>query len=87
MLDKAFGIKQVGEDMTKEPLVNIAGSMIMSAETEEDKMIAINIFGQTLVGLMAHAMAELLLSEEDFATLTATIDELVAIGEEAEEDN
>ena len=87
MLDKAFGMKQVGEDMTKEPLVNIAGAMIMSAETEEDKMIAINIFGQTLVGLMAHAMAELLLSEEDFATLTATIDELVAIGEEAEEDN
>ena len=85
MLDKAFGMKQVGEDMTKEPLVNIAGAMIMSAETEEDKMIAINLFGQTLVGLMSHAMAELLLSEEDFATLTATIDELVAIGEEAEE--
>jgi len=85
MLDKAFGMKQVGEDMTKEPLVNIASAMIMSAETKEDKIIAINIFGQTLVGLMAHAMAQLLLSEEDFATLTATIDELVAIGEEAEE--
>lgn len=87
MIDKAFGIKQVGEDMTKEPMVNIAGAMIMSAETEEDRAIAINLFGQTLVGLMAHAMAELLLSEEDFATLTATIDELVAIGDEAEESN
>lgn len=87
MLDKAFGMKTVANQMAQDPMVNIAGSMIMSAETEEDKAIAINIFGQTLVGLMAHAMAELLLSEEDFATLTATIDELVAIGDEAEGDN
>jgi len=79
MIDKAFGMKQVAEEMTKEPMVNIASSMIMSAETEEDKMIAINIFGQTLVGLMAYAMAELLLTEQDFADLTATINELVEI--------
>lgn len=87
MLDKAFGMKTIANEMAQEPLVNIAGMMIMSAETEEDKAQAINLFGQTLVGLMAHAMAELLLSEQDFADLTATIDELVAIGEEAEEDN
>lgn len=87
MLDKAFGMKQVANDMAQEPMVNFAGQLIMSAETDEEKSMAINLFGQTLVGLMAHAMAELLLSEEDFATLTATIDELVAIGEEAEEDN
>ncbi len=87
MLDKAFGMKQVANDMAQEPMVNFAGQLIMSAETDEEKSMAINLFGQTLVGLMAHAMAELLLSEEDFATLTATIDELVAIGEEAEESN
>jgi len=79
MIDKAFGMKQVAEEMTKEPMVNIASSMILSAETEEDKVIAINIFGQTLVGLMAYAMAELLLTEQDFADLTATINELVEI--------
>lgn len=79
MIDKAFGMKQVAEEMTKEPMVNIASAMIMSAETEEDKMIAINIFGQTLVGLMAYSMAELLLTEQDFADLTATINELVEI--------
>ncbi len=87
MLDKAFGMKQVANDMAQEPMVNFAGQLIMSAETDEEKSMAINLFGQTLVGLMAHAMAELLLSEEDFATLTATIDELVAIGDEAEESN
>lgn len=85
MLDKAFGMKQVAEDMTKDTMVNIAGSMILSAETEEDKMIAINIFGQTLVGLMAHAMSQLLLSAEDFAELTKTIDELNSIAQEAED--
>jgi hypothetical protein len=82
MLDKAFGMKNIANEMAQDPMVNIAGSMIMSAETEEDKAIAINIFGQTLVGLMAHAMSELLLSEEDFATLTATIHELVEMGED-----
>ncbi len=85
MLDKAFGMKQVANDMAQEPLVNIAGAMIMSAETEEERAFALNLFGQTLVGLMAHAMAELLLSEEDFATLTATIDELVEIQENGED--
>lgn len=85
MLDKAFGLKQVAEDLTKDTMVNIAGSMIMSAETEEDKAIAINIFGQTLVGLMAHAMSQLLLSAEDFAELTKTIDELNSIAQEAED--
>ena len=79
MIDKAFGIKAVGEQMAQDPMVNIAASMIMYAETEEDKAIAINTFGQTLVGLMAHAMSQLLLSEQDFADLTSTIDELVEI--------
>lgn len=85
MIDKAFGIKEVGESMTQEPMVNIAASMIMSAETEEEKQIAINLFGQTLVGLMAHAMSQLLLSEQDFADLTATIDELVEIEQNGED--
>jgi len=85
MIDKAFGMKQVAEDMTKDTMVNTAGAMIMYAETEEDRAIAINIFGQTLVGLMAHAMSELLLSEEDFAVLTQTIEELNNIAQEAED--
>jgi hypothetical protein len=59
--------------------------MIMSAETEEEKMFAINLFGQTLVGLMAYAMSELMLSEEDFASLTATIEELTAIEQNGED--
>lgn len=87
MIDKAFGLKQVAENLTKDVMVNQAGAMIMYAETEEDKMIAINIFGQTLVGLMAHAMSELLLSPEDFAMLTKTIDELNSIAQEAEDNN
>ena len=86
MIDKAFGMREIAEEMTKEPMVNIAGAMIMSAETDEEKMFAINTFGQTLVGLMAYAMSELMLSAEDFATLTATIDELTAM-EQAGEDN
>jgi hypothetical protein len=79
MLDKAFGMKQVADEMASDPMVNTAGAMIMFAETEEDRAIAINLFGQTLVGLMAHAMSQLLLSEQDFADLTSTIDELVEI--------
>ena len=77
MIDKAFGMREVSERMTQDPMVNIAASMIMSAETDEEKMMAVNTFGQTLVGLMAFAMSELLLSAEDFQALTATIDELV----------
>ena len=86
MIDKAFAMRELAGEMTQEPMVNIAGAMIMSAETDEDKAQAINLFGQTLVGLMAYAMSELLLSEEDFASLTATIAELTAI-EQAGEDN
>lgn len=82
MLDKAFGMRDVAERMSQDPMAQMAGAMIMSAETDEQKMFAINTFGQTLVGLMAYAMSELLLSEEDFASLTATIDELVAMGED-----
>jgi hypothetical protein len=85
MLDKAFGMKEVAEQMASDPMVNTAGAMIMFAETEEDRAIAINLFGQTLVGLMAHAMSELLLSAEDFAELTKTIDELTSIAQEAED--
>jgi len=85
MIDVAFGMKQVGEQMTQEPMVNIASGMIMFAETQEDREIAINLFGQTLVGLMAHAMSELLLSAEDFAELTKTIDELNSISQQAED--
>lgn len=85
MIDKAFAMREVAGQMTQEPMVQIAGAMIMSAETDEDKMIAVNMFGQTLVGLMAHAMAELLLTEQDFADLTATIDELVEIEQNGED--
>ena len=85
MLDKAFGMKQVAEQMTQDPMVNIAAGMIMVAETDEQRQYAVNAFGQTLVGLMAYAMAELLLSEQDFADLTATINELVEINESGED--
>jgi len=85
MLDKAFGMKQVAEDVSQDVMAQTAASMVLFAETQEDREIAINIFGQTLVGLMAHAMSELLLSAEDFAELTKTIDELNAIAEEAED--
>lgn len=85
MIDKAFGMRQVAEEMTKDPMVNMAGAMILSAETEEEKMMAVNMFGQTLVGLMAYAMAELLLSEQDFADLTSTINELVEIQQNGED--
>ena len=85
MLDKAFGMREVAERMTQDPMVNIAGAMIISAETDEERMYAVNTFGQTLVGLMAYAMAELLLSEQDFADLTATINELVEINESGED--
>lgn len=79
MIDKAFGMKQVAEEMANDPMVHTAGAMIMYAETDEEKQFAINNFGQTLVGLMAYAMSELLLSEQDFADLSATIEELVEI--------
>lgn len=85
MIDKAFGMREVANQMTQEPMVNIASAMIMSAEDEEQKELAINLFGSTLVGLMAHAMAELLLSAEDFQALTNTIEELNAIAQEAED--
>lgn len=85
MLDKAFGMREVSEQMTQEPMVQMAGAMIMSAETDEEKMMAVNLFGQTLVGLMAYAMAELLLTEQDFADLTATINELVEIQQNGED--
>jgi uncharacterized membrane protein affecting hemolysin expression len=85
MIDKAFGMREVASQMTQEPMANIAASMIMSAETDEEKKMAINTFGQTLVGLMAYAMSELLLSAEDFQALTATIDELTAIEQNGED--
>lgn len=85
MIDKAFAMRELAEEMTKEPMVNIAGAMIMSAETDEEKMYAVNLFGQTLVGLMAYAMSELLLSEQDFADLTSTINELVEIQQNGED--
>lgn len=82
MIDKAFGMREVADQMTKEPMVNMASALILSADTEEEKMYAINLFGSTLVGLMAHAMSELLLSEEDFSSLTKTIEELNKMGQE-----
>jgi hypothetical protein len=86
MLDKAFGLKRVTEDITKDPMVMYAGFLVMEAETEDERNAALNNFGNTITGLMAFAMSELLLSEEDFTALTDTIGELIEIGEIGEED-
>jgi hypothetical protein len=80
MLDKAFALKKVTEDISTDPMVMYAGFLVMEAETEEERNSALNNFGQTITGLMAFAMSELLLSEEDFTALTATIGELIEIG-------
>jgi hypothetical protein len=79
MIDKAFGLKAVTEEVSQDPMVMYAGHLVMEAETEDERNYALNVFGQTISGLMAYAMSELLLSEQDFADLTATIDELVEI--------
>lgn len=86
MLDKAFGMKQVTEEIAHDPMVMYAGFLVMEAETEEERNQALNNFGQTISGLMAYAMSQLLLSEEDFTALTETIGELIEIGG-MEEDN
>jgi len=80
MLDKAFALRKVSEDIAVDPMVMYAGFLVMEAETEDERNIALNNFGQTITGLMAHAMSELFLSEEDFTALTATIGELIEIG-------
>jgi hypothetical protein len=85
MIDKAFGLKQVAEDVSQDVMTQTAASMVLFAETQEDRQIALNIFGQTITGLMAHAMSQLLLSEEDFRVLTQTIEELNDIQKEAED--
>jgi hypothetical protein len=85
MLDKAFGLKQVTEEVSQDPMVMYAGFLVMEAETEDERNHALNVFGQTLTGLMAYAMSQLLLSEEDFTALTETIGELVEIGEVGED--
>jgi hypothetical protein len=85
MIDVAFGLRQVGEDVSQDVMTQTAASMVLYAETDEDRRIALNIFGQTITGLMAHAMSQLLMSEEDFQALTQTIDELNTISQEAED--
>jgi hypothetical protein len=86
MLDKAFGLKEVTEQIPFDPSVMYAGFLVMEAETEDERNHALNVFGSTITGLMAYAMSELLLSEEDFTALTETIGELVEIGIIGEED-
>ena len=86
MLDKAFALKKVSEDISADPMVMYAGFLVMEAETEDERNIALNNFGQTITGLMAFAMSELLLSEEDFTALTETIGELIEIGGMGEKD-
>jgi hypothetical protein len=86
MLDKAFALRKVSEDIAVDPMVMYAGFLVMEAETEDERNIALNNFGQTITGLMAFAMSELLLSEEDFTALTDTIGELIEIGEIGKED-
>jgi hypothetical protein len=85
MIDVAFGLRQVGEDVSQYVMTQTAASMVLFAETDEDRQIALNIFGQTITGLMAHAMSQLLMSEEDFQALTQTIEELNDIAQEAED--
>ena len=83
MIDKAFGLRQVAEDVSQDIMTQTAAGMVLFAETDEDRQIALNIFGQTVTGLMAHAMSQLLLSEEDFRVLTQTIEELNDMAQEA----
>ena len=85
MIDKAFGLKQVAEDVSQDIMTQTAAGMVLFAETDKDRQIALNIFGQTVTGLMAHAMSQLLLSEEDFRVLTQTIEELNDMAQEAED--
>ena len=85
MIDKAFGLRQVAEDVSQDVMTQTAAGMVLFAETDEDRQIALNIFGQTVTGLMAHAMSQLLLSEEDFRVLTQTIEELNDMAQEAED--
>lgn len=85
MLDKAFALRKVSEDIAVDPMVMYAGFLVMEAETEEERNVALNNFGQTITGLMAFAMSELLLSKEDFTALTSTIGELIEIGELGED--
>jgi hypothetical protein len=85
MIDKAFGMREVVQDVSQDVMTQTAASMVLFAETDEDRQIALNIFGQTVTGLMAHAMSQLLMSEEDFQALTQTIEELNNISQEAED--
>ena len=85
MIDKAFGLKQIAYEVSQDTMTQTAAGMVMFAETDEDREIALNIFGQTVTGLMAHAMSQLFLSEEDFRVLTQTIEELNTISMEAED--
>ena len=85
MIDVAFGLRQVAQDVSQDVMTQTAVSMVLFAETDEDRQIALNIFGQTVTGLMAHAMSQLLLSEEDFRVLTQTIEELNDMAQEAED--
>ena len=85
MIDKAFGMRQVASDVSQDVMTQTAASMVLFAETDEDRQIALNIFGQTVTGLMAHAMSQLLLSAEDFQVLTQTIEELNDMAQEAED--
>ena len=85
MIDKAFGLKQIAYEVSQDTMTQTAAGMVMFAETDEDREIALNIFGQTVTGLMAHAMSQLLLSAEDFRVLTQTIEELNDIAQEAED--
>ena len=85
MIDKAFGLRQVAQDVSQDVMTQTAASMVLFAETDEDRKIALNIFGQTITGLMAHAMSQLLMSEEDFQALTQTIEELNDMAQEAED--
>jgi VIT1/CCC1 family predicted Fe2+/Mn2+ transporter len=87
MIDKAFGLREVTFQTLQDPMTMIVGGMVMSAETDEQRNYALNQFAMTVAGLMAHAMSELLLTEEQFAELTNTIEMLTEVEQNAKEED
>ena len=87
MIDKAFGMREAVSEVLNDQLVMLAGGMVMFSEDEDERNYNLNLFGQTVAGLMAHAMSQLLLSEDDFRILTTTIDELTQMEQEAKDEN
>jgi hypothetical protein len=87
MIDKAFGMREVVSEVLNDEMVMLAGGMVIFSENEDERNYNLNLFGQTVAGLMAYAMSQLLLSEDDFRILTTTINELTEMEQEAKDEN